>query len=88
MVKRKSVPPVNPGVTRYEEWSGGQTPLVRGDRVRAILPLRVTTTEVEFIAHVVPDRGVPFIEVKDHDGRIRCIRPDDVKSKVRRRRSR
>jgi hypothetical protein len=64
----------------HETWqrAKGHRIFRSGDKMRAHVPGRKTTAVVTFKAHVVPARGVPYLEIIDHGMRHRCISPDAV----------
>lgn len=90
MTKRKVSADAKPGVTKYPEYEDTSKSYVRtirrGDSITANVPwTKAKRTTVTFNYYVVPERGVPYIEVVDNIGLTHCIRPEAIDSKKRKR---
>lgn len=89
MVKRRQAN-VDTRVTRHKVYDDGNETYREGDALKVRLPGSAGKQTATFRAYVVPDNGVPYVDVADKLGLSRCIRPSDIlgreKVKTRRRR--
>jgi len=87
MKRNRPSGPVHTGVTRHSSYEDDRISVAQGDEIRVTFPWSGVSTKVTFNAYVVPDRGVPYLEVYDKIGVSRCIRPEAVKPSRRKRRA-
>lgn len=85
MTKRKPAK-VRIPVTRHDTYEDDKRTIQSGDDIKVRLPGSKGKKTVTFSAYVVPDTGVPYIEVIDGQGLSRCIRPEAIESRNRKQR--
>ena len=85
---RRNRAEVDPRVTRHEKYEDARLSLQAGDSILVVFPRTTQKQSATFRAYVVPDRGVPYLDVADKQGLSRCVRAEDVypsRSKKKRR---
>lgn len=82
MVRQKNRAEVDPRVTKHKTFEYEGRLYSHGDPITVQYPWNEKGTSVYFNYYVVPDNGVPYVEVKEGSakdgGMTLCIRPETI----------